>query len=59
MIVLMERVNASRYLVTKAYSQRRHCHRKPEILLIEDVHYTQVPGMSLGIVQVFQNCKGP
>jgi hypothetical protein len=53
MIVLMERVNASRYLVTEAYSQRRHCQRKPEILLVEDVHYTQVPGVGLGIVQVF------
>ena len=53
MIVLTKRVNTSRYLVPEAYLQRGHCHRKPKILLVEDVHYTQVPGMGLGIVQVF------
>jgi hypothetical protein len=59
MIVLMERVSTTRDQVAEAYSQRRHTHCKPEILLVDDVFYNQAPGPGLGGVQVFGNCKGP
>jgi hypothetical protein len=59
MIVLMERVSMTRNQVTEAYSQRRHPNYKPEILLVEDVPYTQVPGLGFSVVQVFENGKGP
>jgi hypothetical protein len=59
MIVLMERVSTTRNQLTEAYSQRCHPHYKPEILLAEDVPYTQVPGLGRGVVQVFENGKSP
>ena len=59
MIVLMEGVSTTRVPLPEAYSQRRHAHYKPEILLAEDVPYTQVPRPGFGVVQVFENGKGP
>jgi hypothetical protein len=59
MIVLIERMSTTRDQVTEAYSQRRHTHCKPEILLADDVLYAQVPGPGLGVVQVFENGKSP
>ena len=55
----MERVSKTRDQVTEAYSQDRHTHCKPEILLAENVLYAQVPGLGLSVVQVFENGKGP
>ena len=55
----MGRVNTTWDQVTEAYSQYRHTHCKPEILLAENVLYAQVPGLSLSVVQVFENGKGP
>ena len=59
MIVLMERVSTTRVPLPEAHSQRRHAYYKPEILLAEDVPYTQVPRPGVGVVQVFENGKGP
>ena len=55
----MERLSKTRDKVTGAYSQDRHTHCKPEILLAENVLYAQVPGLGLSVVQVFENGKGP
>jgi hypothetical protein len=59
MIVLTERVSTTQVPVPEAYLQRRHTYYKPEILLAEDVPYTQVPRPGLGVVQVFENGKSP
>jgi hypothetical protein len=59
MRTLMERLSTSGGLGAKAHSQRRHAHRKPEILLAEDVLSTQVPGPGVGIVRVSEDSKDP
>jgi hypothetical protein len=59
MITLMERLSMRGGQGTEAYSQRRHAHCKPEILLAEDVLSAQVPGPGVGIVRVSEDGEDP
>jgi hypothetical protein len=57
--MLMERLSMAGGQGAESYSQRCHAHRKPEILLAEDVPSTQVPGPGLGVVRVSEDSKYP
>lgn len=41
------------------YAQRRHTHREPEILLAEDVLHTQIPCLSVRIIQIAKYSEDP
>lgn len=57
--MLMEKLSITGGQGAESYSQRCHAHRKPEILLAEDVPSTQVPGPGLGVVRVSEDSIYP
>jgi hypothetical protein len=59
MITLMERLSMVGGQGAENYSQRRHAHCKPEILLADNVLSTRVPSLGLGIVRVSEDSKEP
>jgi hypothetical protein len=44
---------------SKLYAQRRHANREPEILMAEDVLRTQIPCLSVRIIQVTKYGEDP
>lgn len=57
--MLMERLSMAGGQGAEAYSQRRHAHCKPEILLAKDMSSAQVPSPGLGVVRISEYSKDP